>query len=90
MLTELSDEYFAQYPGLSGKGSRKLDLSLMPSLCRFLLGLFFNPEDGSEAYSSETLVDFKRTTRCYIPEVRTLRFLLLLSLQMDCDCVKTR
>jgi hypothetical protein len=38
----------------------------------FLLGLFFDPEDGGIC-SSGTSVDFHCTTRHYIPEDRTLR-----------------
>lgn len=36
----------------------------------FLLVSFINPEDGSDM-SSETLVDFKWTSQCCIPENRT-------------------
>jgi hypothetical protein len=37
---------------------------------RFLLGLFFSHEDGTSC-SSETPVDFKQTTRRYIPEYKS-------------------
>jgi hypothetical protein len=37
----------------------------------FLLGLFFDPDDGATS-SSETSVDFQQTTRPYISGDRTL------------------
>jgi hypothetical protein len=38
----------------------------------FFLSIFFYPEDGDHICSSETSVDFQRTTLCYIPEDGTL------------------
>jgi hypothetical protein len=37
----------------------------------FLLGLFFEPEDGGDMFL-KILVDFEWTARCHIPEYRTL------------------
>jgi hypothetical protein len=40
----------------------------------FLLGLFFDPEDGSDMFL-KTQADFGQTTWYYIPEDRTLHTL---------------
>jgi hypothetical protein len=53
----------------------------------FLLGLFFDP-NMEVTYSSETSVDFRRTTLRYIPEDRTLRFeenIVLIIFEIHCD-----
>jgi hypothetical protein len=44
----------------------------------FLLGLFLNSKDrGGDMLSSEMSVGFQQTTRCYIPEDRTLYITIL-------------
>jgi hypothetical protein len=47
----------------------------------FLLGLFFDSEDRQNI-SSETSVDFQRTTRRYIPEGRTSLCVLYIFLSL--------
>jgi hypothetical protein len=49
------------------------------------LGLFFDTENGTIC-SSETSVDFQRTTQRYIPEENTVESLLLWNPKFDlCD-----
>jgi hypothetical protein len=38
----------------------------------FLLGVFFDPEDGGNIYSYEMLIDFQYSIQRYIPEDRNL------------------
>jgi hypothetical protein len=55
----------------------------------FLLGLFFDPDDGGDV--SETLVDFQRTTRRYISQDRTIQSDIYLHIGLlDCQYSKLK
>jgi hypothetical protein len=44
----------------------------LASLCLFLHGIFFRPEDGGSVFAQKTSIDFHQTTYNYIVENRTL------------------
>jgi hypothetical protein len=53
------------------KFPRNMLLRLLPALCRFSMGLLFNPEDGGKSTSGMTF-EFQRTTWHDILKHRTL------------------
>jgi hypothetical protein len=66
--TDVSEEHIAFILGSKFKSSR---ISACKQLTRRKFGLFFEPEDGGDMFL-RNVVDFRCTTRRYIPQDSTL------------------